>query len=282
MHTDTDWICVVVYSKLLNTLGRLPRTATYHRTNQYTSSCNTTTSDMVILTEKKAFKEVPDSRENWLHAARALRVSKASINTAKNLHSASKTVQAQYLLYRTHRLPVIHPEDMDLFTMSLDTATAQAANWLSQYAPFNAYVQSVRDESGITPEGPTDPRNLGIFEVPRALQLQAQSVDNTADAEEETVNSGLLALLVALTVKHPSPIGAWMVRRIGLTATFAKDKFVARLDGYLRSVAEGKTAILVEVKRSERARHEPQVSMQETSEIVAWIKETGLQEAEHR
>lgn len=40
---------------------------------------------MVILTEKKAFKEVPRSREDWHLAARALHVSKSSINTATNL-----------------------------------------------------------------------------------------------------------------------------------------------------------------------------------------------------
>ncbi|OJJ01291.1 hypothetical protein ASPVEDRAFT_82816 [Aspergillus versicolor CBS 583.65] len=34
--------------------------------------------------------------------------------------------------------------------------------------------------------------------------------------------------------------------------------------------------MLVEVKQSERTRHEPQVSMQETSEIVAWIRKNHI------
>lgn len=135
-----------------------------------------------------------------------MKVSKPSINTAENLHSASKAVQGQHLLYRAYLLPTILPDDIDIAAMDLDIETVQAANWLNQYAPFQAYLDSIRTRSGIAPEGPT-----GLFGVSRALQLQSLSAGNTADTEEETVNSGLLALLLALTIKHTPRIETWVV-----------------------------------------------------------------------
>ena len=70
----------------------------------------------------------------------------------------------------------------------------------------------------------------------------------------------------------------WNANRIPLRADFGNfggqaRRFEPVTDGQLQDVLSRRILALVECKRDERLRHSPQVEMQETAQMVAWIKE---------
>ncbi|KAJ9287039.1 hypothetical protein DTO027B5_5681 [Paecilomyces variotii] len=71
------------------------------------------------------------------------------------------------------------------------------------------------------------------------------------------------------------PANEWNGDRIPLQADFGGPacSFIAVTDGQLQSVTDKRILTLVECKRWERHRHNPQVELQETAQMVSWIKE---------
>ncbi|KAL5338259.1 hypothetical protein BJX70DRAFT_398783 [Aspergillus crustosus] len=231
---------------------------------------------MAPLSERKSFNAAPEGWEAWDKAARDLKVSKSSINTADKLHSGSTTTQAQHLVSRVLRPNTKPAWAIDLQALNITAEFNQATAWLNQFQPFRASLDSIAAGATITSYGPNDPYDLGLFEHPRKEQLLALFHDPATLTDEDTVNTGLLSLLTSLSLKHPAKMGEWRIQRILLNAEFDKASYGAKLDGYLAS-PPGKVKILLEAKRQERAKIEPKVSMQETAEIVAWLRsKTGL------
>lgn len=225
---------------------------------------------------------MPKHHKQWTKSAKALCLSRASINTKDGLKPGSEVVQGQHLLYKVYWPRLIAPARVDVRKMGFENEFRAASEWMSEYGPFQAYLTSLEAGSAITAHSDYDDHDLGIFEVARSQQLQLLHADGARDADEDTVNSGLMSLLAALTIKHQPPIGEWMVQRLRLTATFRKAGFTTRIDGYLRSHRDRQVEMLVEVKARARRFEEPDVSMQETSEIIAWLKTTGLERASNR
>ncbi|KAJ9199508.1 hypothetical protein DTO021D3_5914 [Paecilomyces variotii] len=67
----------------------------------------------------------------------------------------------------------------------------------------------------------------------------------------------------------------WNADRIPLRADFEGQagSFTAVTDGQLQDIMSKRILALVECKRGERDKHSPQVKMQETAEMILWIKE---------
>lgn len=237
---------------------------------------------MSTLTSDKAFHEVPKHHKQWIKAAKALCLSRASINTKDGLKSGSELVQGQHILYKVYWPRLMAPARIDVRRMGFENEFGIAREWMTAYAPFQAYLASLAAGAAISPHSDHDSHDLGIFEVPRSQQLQQLNAGGSGDVDEDTVNSGLMSLLAALTIKHQPPIGEWMSQRLPLTANFRKDSCTSCVDGYLRSQQDQQVKMLVEVKPQARRFKEPDVSMQETSEIVAWLKASGLEQASNR
>jgi hypothetical protein len=95
--------------------------------------------------------------------------------------------------------------------------------------------------------------------------------------DEQIVNTALMLLLNALTMSQGLRV-SWTMHRIPLRAIFDPHSYEARTDGYL-SDGKGNPHVLIEVKPMERNRRQPQIRMQESAQMVAWIKayEDGVQ-----
>jgi hypothetical protein len=82
----------------------------------------------------------------------------------------------------------------------------------------------------------------------------------------------MITFLQALTSTIPNVSSEWSPHRFAFQTHFARDKYEARTDGYLRvQDATGKIQAIVEVKRGPRKDNNPGLEMQEAAEMVGWI-----------
>lgn len=88
--------------------------------------------------------------------------------------------------------------------------------------------------------------------------------------DEQIVNTALIVFLNALTL-HFSLSSKWTLHRRAFTAEFETAQFEARTDGYLDDY-RGKPSVLIEVKPVVRSRKLSLIQMQESAQMVAWIK----------
>ncbi|KAJ5922819.1 hypothetical protein N7516_010522 [Penicillium verrucosum] len=88
--------------------------------------------------------------------------------------------------------------------------------------------------------------------------------------DEQIVNTALIVFLNALTIHFPLS-SKWTLHRKPLTAVFKNAEFEARTGGYLDSPG-GKPRVLIEVKPILRSWHPLRIQIQESAQMVAWIK----------
>lgn len=88
--------------------------------------------------------------------------------------------------------------------------------------------------------------------------------------DEQIVNTALIVFFNALTT-HFDFYSNWTLHRKPFIATFENAQFEARTDGYLDSPG-GKTRAIIEVKPVLRSRHRLPIQMQESAQMVAWIR----------
>ncbi|KAJ5577955.1 uncharacterized protein N7459_006919 [Penicillium hispanicum] len=88
--------------------------------------------------------------------------------------------------------------------------------------------------------------------------------------DEQIVNTALIIFLNALTL-HFSLSCSWTLHRMAFTANFGSARFEARTDGYLDD-HRGKPSALIEVKPVLRSRQMDLIQMQESAQMVSWIK----------
>lgn len=108
-----------------------------------------------------------------------------------------------------------------------------------------------------------------------ANESESNKLENplsSGTVDEDTVNSALLSLLRALVAKFPRLTCRWMTHQKCLKANFKQGSYITCVDGYLQSKITGNTLVLIEVKATKRNTNEPEVSMQEAAQMVAWLK----------
>ncbi|KAJ5963587.1 uncharacterized protein N7479_003463 [Penicillium vulpinum] len=88
--------------------------------------------------------------------------------------------------------------------------------------------------------------------------------------DEQIVNTALVVFLNALTIYFPLSMH-WTLHRKSFTAAFENAEFQARTDGYLGD-SQGNPSVLIEVKPVRRSRKLQVIQMQESAQMVAWIK----------
>ncbi|OQD74639.1 hypothetical protein PENDEC_c010G06550 [Penicillium decumbens] len=225
----------------------------------------------------KIFKKVPSDWPKWKRAADAT-IKRRSPHKQPEFHSGSELTQEEYLLLRVIWPPARRSFDQaTLMSLGLTQFYTQADTWLRLFTPFTNYLQAVRSNAATatcdTANATHDQVGLAVFEPARFEQNQIISVINTTGIDEDSVNSSLLSLLCAITIKHPAVHCEWMTHRLAFKATFNSGaELEARVDGYLRNDNDGTAKVILEVKRGDRNMHEPQVSMQEAAEVVALLK----------
>ena len=131
---------------------------------------------------------------------------------------------------------------------------------------------------------------LGIFWLPYEQQRRVHQLlySDAAEQEraygrnEELVNSSLFSFLQVVCAMHPDVDSDWNPARVHLTFDFRNvktDKENKKLDsnvfslscmpdGFMESRSTFRSQAIVEAKAWERSSHEPEVSWQETMEMV--------------
>ncbi|KAF9890255.1 hypothetical protein FE257_006168 [Aspergillus nanangensis] len=130
----------------------------------------------------------------------------------------------------------------------------------------------------LRPKTPTTP-TTSTKEDPSPFQEQTpaakelESVLSPPTKDEQIVNCALILFLNALTI--PSQFNLthnWTLHRKAFKAEFDTASFEARVDGYLDD-RQGKAKVIIEVKPVIRSKKLGPIRMQESAQMVAWIKE---------
>lgn len=136
----------------------------------------------------------------------------------------------------------------------LSTPTKKSTNFSENWSA------SESDDEDI----PTSPR----AETPVPQKLVNVMYPPTKD--EQIVNTALIVLLNALTIHLESFSSKWTLHRKAFIAAFGDAEFEARTDGYLND--QDNPSIIVEVKHVMRSTKLSAIGMQESAQMVAWIK----------
>ncbi|KAJ5783405.1 uncharacterized protein N7518_009082 [Penicillium psychrosexuale] len=130
--------------------------------------------------------------------------------------------------------------------------------------PFHSRIFKPEDDEspGSSPSSDPSPPNTISREMDRILYPPTR--------DEQIVNTALIVFLNALTM-HFDFYSNWTLHRKPFIATFENAQFEARTDGYLDSPG-GKTRAIIEVKPVTRKLNMVPIRMQESAQMVAWIK----------
>lgn len=107
-------------------------------------------------------------------------------------------------------------------------------------------------------------------------------------ADEQIVNDALGLFLRAVTINLPGAQCRWCVARLAFKVSFGTAHMEARTDGYLGYTGEnisGQAIAILEAKsrvRAKERRPEHSIYMQESAEMVAWIREDQKEPMRHR
>ena len=105
---------------------------------------------------------------------------------------------------------------------------------------------------------------------PSTVACELENILYPLTKDEQIVNTALIVFLNALTA-HFDFYSNWTLHRKPFIATFENAQFEARTDGYLDSPG-GKTRVLIEVKPVTRLQNSLPIQMQESAQMVAWIR----------
>ncbi|RWQ99691.1 hypothetical protein C8Q69DRAFT_503212 [Paecilomyces variotii] len=240
----------------------------------------------------------------WLAEARRRNIAHKSIKTCSDLRSGSKVTEEQFLLFRTLVPSVEHRFDPNVFGLAAQYSQAAGpglptCQWNGDRIPLEAdfgapagsfiavtdgQLQNITRKWNIEPDrsSPVDLTGLPTSQwngdrIPLRADFggpagsfiavtdgQLQDITNNWNIEPDR-SSPVVGL----------PTCQWNGDRIPLEADFGgpAGSFIAVTDGQLQAVTDKRILALVECKRWERDRHSPQVEVQETAQMVAWIKE---------
>ncbi|KAJ5531822.1 hypothetical protein N7527_005215 [Penicillium freii] len=228
----------------------------------------------------------PSEIHKWKAAARRKGVNlKISVHTRGPFKSGSKVVEEEFFLLKAIWPKVLPTDIWQVQTqLGLETQFRKATEHLEEIPAFTDYLVAIRNK--------TLPKNstLGIFWLPYEQQYRVCQLlqSHTAEQEraygnnEELINSSLLSFLQVVCATHPDVDSDWNPARVHLTFDFRKVKtdkenkkldsnvfsLSCMVDGFLESRLTFRSQAIVEAKARERLSHAPEVSWQETIEMV--------------
>ncbi|KAJ5587728.1 uncharacterized protein N7459_003493 [Penicillium hispanicum] len=148
---------------------------------------------------------------------------------------------------------------------NLHLQTPSKSTNLSQVLdPEGSDLDLLVDSEPSSPETPSPLQQI----TPAPKELENVLYPPTKD--EQIVNCALVIFLNALTMRFIFN-NHWTLHRKALKATFRDTSFEARTDGYLGD-SQGYARVLIEVKPVMREKKSLAIQMQETAQMVAWIK----------
>ncbi|GAB1192709.1 hypothetical protein APSETT444_001904 [Aspergillus pseudonomiae] len=134
-------------------------------------------------------------------------------------------------------------------------------------------VQGARDDDDLALEDELTPLESTPFQPISPAPKELVNILYPPSKDEQIVNTALVVFLNALTMRF-NLSSSWTMHRIALTAAFKDAQFEARTDGYLDD-SRGKPSVLIEVKPVSRSTKQAAIQIQESAQMVAWIKSDG-------
>lgn len=128
------------------------------------------------------------------------------------------------------------------------------------------------DDPFVIPETPS-PETPSPFREITPAPKELESVLYPPTKDEQIVNSALVIFLNALTIPFKLR-NNWTMHRKAFKAIFGDASFEARTDGYLDD-RQGNAQAIIEVKPVTRTKKSTLIQMQESAQMVAWIKSDG-------
>lgn len=243
----------------------------------------------------------PENREEWERAARSLGIFDKTVHERTDWKSGSKLEEKDFIYLRTTRSSLL-PRDA-IEGLQLRTYVCRAKALLDQQSSFIGYLTSlsVNFFGG----------DIGQFRVTKgqqeqiiALEWKQVNLSGLPDVNEDIVNTSSVNLGAAVCEGHLGIPVSWTPHRAAYKHIFykalparpraqprppksqakqqtggdrddmeskVKAELSCELDGYLYSKTTMQTLMILEAKRGQRKSHEPQVSWQETIELIAGI-----------
>ncbi|PLB48479.1 hypothetical protein P170DRAFT_477094 [Aspergillus steynii IBT 23096] len=232
------------------------------------------------MTTQRYFRGLPTNEEEWQNAARASNVTDKSLHSCVELRSGSRVTQEQFLLFRTICPKFQEPYMFNSATLNLTARLLRAGTILAGSIEFQDYVSVLRANQWSNPN-----KFERVLEQQWEVLRCYDSKNELIEHDEHVVNSSFILLLQTMLSLAPAPTREWRVSKRYLSADFrtvrqlrrdtnsAKHRFIAITGGQLRHIAAGQIEAIVECKVRKAIMPQPQVDMQEVSQIVAWIKQ---------
>ncbi|CAI7592329.1 unnamed protein product [Penicillium glandicola] len=199
--------------------------------------------------------------------------------------------EGTFAIARYYQREVAHTEpkaDPQAFHTPISSRTRGATNWIGEGVaairledpktptkkgpkplPSTSATSRLENMFGLDDESSPSPSPSPVHLV-SPITRELGNILYPPTKDEQIVNTALIVFLNALTIHFPLS-SKWTLHRNPFTATFKDAQFEARTDGYLDSPG-GKPRVLIEVKPVLRSLNLLAIQMQESSQMVAWIK----------
>lgn len=152
--------------------------------------------------------------------------------------------------------------------------TPSKSNWIPKKSKTEEDDPEDLPDPEATPTTPTDDSPSPFREhSPTPKELENVLYPPTKD--EQIVNCALVIFLNALTIPFKLA-NNWTLHRKAFKASFDTATFEARTDGYLDD-SQGNAQAIIEVKAAKRSKALLAIEIQESAQMVAWIKSDGEQ-----
>ncbi|OJJ94751.1 hypothetical protein ASPACDRAFT_55655 [Aspergillus aculeatus ATCC 16872] len=244
---------------------------------------------------------VPDSASNWQKLATSSGLLQKSLYDLVNLGSGSRVKKKQFVLFKAFwppSEPVWKLSD-DAAEYELDPVWKEAIDLVNGSSEIGKYLQLVGQPYQLAALNENDDlwpgswapvlkwqnRCIALANKKKPAQdtpstgtrsRKKQKTSHQAEkrpSDEAITNTTLLLFLDALSSLIPNPSFEFKIFRAAFEATFRTVSYRALTDGALWLVDQPEDIrVILEVKKMSRHDNADRIRMQETAEIVAWLK----------
>lgn len=230
-------------------------------------------------------KSLPDI-DKWISKAKEKLATYKSWNTYCQGFTGLNIEEGSFAVARHYQLEVIKTEsEIDPWSLTTPIArrtrtrdrakglTSKFSDMLLETPSKSTNIPKILDDddSGSDDlfETPT-PEPKSSFQEKSPISKELENTIYPPTKDEQIVNAALVIFLNTLTIPF-SLINNWTLHRKAFKAEFEEASYEARTDGYLSDL-QGNAQVIIEVKPVLRSAKLVAIQMQESAQMVAWIK----------
>ncbi|PYH65241.1 uncharacterized protein BO88DRAFT_471623 [Aspergillus vadensis CBS 113365] len=234
-------------------------------------------------------KLLPDLN-NWIVKAEELLKNYKSWQTYCQEFSSKDMGEGNFTIARLYQLEVTNTKDeVDPRSLATPVAHRTRARVLSRklanmYLATPTKSTNVSESLDVEDLGLDTPEDTPVKSIPETPSPPQETSPPSKEQvgvlfpptrDEQIVNCALVIFMNALTAPFKLA-NNWTLHRKAFKADFGDASFEARTDGYLDD-RQGNAQAIIEVKPVMRAKKLAAIRMQESAQMVAWVKSDGVQ-----